>query len=144
MSATHQAEFPAHAGSLQTSSDRRKSGDEKSEEADSELEKSNDAENGFAPIKPATTSDNRDLHRLQSSRSRGSRPVERSWSLNDGYSCNNDTEAGAVSGGRDGAEAAESEFVVRWDENDPQNPRNFNTLRRWIIVIICSTGSLCV
>ncbi|PTU20132.1 hypothetical protein P175DRAFT_0438908 [Aspergillus ochraceoroseus IBT 24754] len=106
---------------------------------------------GFAPIKPATTrTDNNKIQRLLSNAS--SRAMERSWSLNDGYSCNTGgaeaDEGAAGDGDRDGdrdANADESSgFIVRWDENDPMNPRNFNTLRRWIIVVICSLGSLCV
>ncbi|OJJ88078.1 MFS transporter [Aspergillus glaucus CBS 516.65] len=90
----------------------------------------------FAPIKSS------DENRLQASRS-----IERSWSLNDGYSVHTgdeqsgekvDEEAGVTGGGE------VPEFVVGWDENDPMNPRNMNTERRWLIVIICSLGSLCV
>lgn len=90
----------------------------------------------FAPIKSS------DENRLQASRS-----IERSWSLNDGYSVHTgdeqsgekvDEEAGVTGGGE------VPEFVVGWDENDPMNPRNMNTGRRWLIVIICSLGSLCV
>ncbi|KAF9884709.1 hypothetical protein FE257_001338 [Aspergillus nanangensis] len=107
-----------------------------------EPEKSDDElENTFAPIQVPITDDER-MHRLQSTTSR---PVERSWSLNDGYSCHTADEeiAETVSrGGGDGAEA--SELVVGWEENDPLCPRNFNTARRWLIVVICSMGSLCV
>lgn len=76
-----------------------------------------------------------------------SRSIERSWSLNDGYSVHTgdeqsgekvDEEAGVTGGGE------VPEFVVGWDENDPMNPRNMNTERRWLVVIICSLGSLCV
>lgn len=90
----------------------------------------------FAPIKSS------DENRLQASRS-----IERSWSLNDGYSVHTgdeqsgekvDEEAGVTGGGE------LPEFVVGWDENDPMNPRNMNTGRRWLIVVICSLGSLCV
>lgn len=34
--------------------------------------------------------------------------------------------------------------TVCWDENDPMNPRNMSKARRWLIVIIVSTGSICV
>ncbi|KAL4778981.1 major facilitator superfamily domain-containing protein [Aspergillus varians] len=144
MSATHQGGFPARAGSVQGSSDRQYSASEKSDGAGMELERSNSTtEDGFAPIKPAKTADTGHLQRLHSTTSR---PAERSWSLNDGYSCNNDVDAEAGTSGPHGVETAESgaEFVVCWEENDPMNPRNFNTGRRWVIVIICSMGSLCV
>lgn len=144
MSGPQQVDLPPRAGSAHSSSDRHYSGSEKSAETDNELGKPDGAtEDGFAPIKPATTTDNSHLQRQSST---ASRPVERSWSLNDGYSCNNQLDDEAAAGEPHGAEANESssEFVVRWDENDPMNPRNFNKVRRWIIVIICSTGSLCV
>ncbi|KAL4927400.1 MFS transporter [Aspergillus undulatus] len=141
MSATQPADFSAYAGSFQESSDQRHSDSEKSTEEGIDREKSNDAvENGFAPIKPATTADNTHLQRQHST---ASRPVERSWSLNDGYSCNNEVDAEANIGEPHGTNV-ESDFVVRWDDNDPMNPRNFNTVRRWMIVVICSMGSLCV
>ncbi|KAL2819914.1 major facilitator superfamily domain-containing protein [Aspergillus cavernicola] len=142
MSVTPHADFPAHAG-IPTPSDRRYSGSEKSDEGDLELEKSKDAVEGeFAPIKPAATADNNHLQRLHSSTTRS---VERSCSLNDGYSCNNTVDAEASAGRTQAAEAVEtSGFVVHWDENDPTNPRMFNHTRKWMIVVICSMGSLCV
>ena len=39
----------------------------------------------------------------------------------------------------------EKEFEVKWDgEDDPMNPRSMNRVRKWIIVVIVSTSSLCV
>ncbi|RDW85971.1 hypothetical protein BP5796_04296 [Coleophoma crateriformis] len=38
----------------------------------------------------------------------------------------------------------ERRFTVSFDEDDPMNPRNMHTLKRWVIVIIVSFGSLCV
>jgi multidrug resistance protein len=112
----------------------------RSERAHAQQEKSDDDIDGiFAPINTPTVDDER-MHRLQST---SSRPVERSWSLNDGYSCHTVDEEAAekVSPGE---RTAEDEFLVGWEENDPLCPRNFNKLRRWLIVVICSTGSLCV
>ncbi|KAL4960962.1 MFS transporter [Aspergillus stella-maris] len=142
MSATQPADISAHAGSPRTSSsDQRYSDSEKSGDGDVDSEKPDiGVENSFAPIKPATTADNTHLQRLHSA---ASRPIERSWSLNDGYSCNNEADAEANAGGPQGPDT-EDDFTVRWEENDPDNPRNFNTLNRWMIVIICSMGSLCV
>lgn len=37
-----------------------------------------------------------------------------------------------------------SRFTVTWEEPDPANPRNLGLARRWLIVILVSTGSLCV
>ncbi|KAL6235376.1 hypothetical protein BDW75DRAFT_209646 [Aspergillus navahoensis] len=143
MPETQEADFPAHAESAKISPDRQHSESEKTDEEEIEPEKSDSAAKaGFEPIKPATTTDNSHPQKLHST---SSRPVERSWSLNDGYSCNNDMDIEASTGEAHGTEVTESsDFVVRWDVNDPTNPRNFNTVRRWIIVIICSTGSLCV
>jgi hypothetical protein len=33
---------------------------------------------------------------------------------------------------------------VKFDENDPLNPRNMGTMRKWAIVLILSASSLCV
>lgn len=41
--------------------------------------------------------------------------------------------------------AAEEPYLVAWDgDADPLNPRSMTTLRRWMIVLICSASSLCV
>ncbi|PYI01080.1 MFS transporter [Aspergillus sclerotiicarbonarius CBS 121057] len=99
----------------------------------------------FAPISGRIASHEDQLRRH---RSASSHPLERSWSLNDGYSFHTtDEEAAAerVISRKEGEATDETDdFIVAWDEDDPMNPRNFNTLRRWLIVIICSSGSLCV
>lgn len=41
--------------------------------------------------------------------------------------------------------AAERSFVVAFDgDADPECPRSMSKLRRWMIVLICATSSLCV
>ena len=109
---------------------------------DAENKSENDENGAFAPIKsPAQPNEDRN-NRLQLSRS-----IERSWSLNDGYSCHTgDEEAGEKIDEEAKVTGAEEppEFVVAFDENDPMNPRNMSTPRRWLVVIICSLGSLCV
>ncbi|KAH8654645.1 major facilitator superfamily domain-containing protein [Tricladium varicosporioides] len=35
-------------------------------------------------------------------------------------------------------------ILVSWDENDPQNPRSFIPVKKWLIVCVISTGSLLV
>ncbi|GLA75792.1 hypothetical protein AtubIFM55763_007348 [Aspergillus tubingensis] len=99
----------------------------------------------FAPITARNSSYEERLRRHHSA---SSHPLERNWSLNDGYSIQNaDEEAVAervLSNKDEEASDASEGFVVSWDDNDPMNPRNFNTVRRWLIVIICSAGSLCV
>ncbi|KAL3443846.1 major facilitator superfamily domain-containing protein [Aspergillus insuetus] len=139
MSASQQTDFPARAGSVQTPSEQRYLESRDSDERE-ELEKVDDTvEGGFMPIKPATTADNNQL------RPSTSRPVERSWSLNDGYSCNSAVDAEAGVGGSQATEGAgPSEFVVGWEDNDQMNPRSFPTLRKWVITSILSMGSLCV
>ncbi|GAD99243.1 MFS transporter [Paecilomyces variotii No. 5] len=114
----------------------------------SDMDENEDPEKVYEPLRGTTGSNghNGDLA-VQKTHSRTSRrSLDRSWSINDGYSCSGvgaeeedkDEEAGAV------AAEGESDFTVNWDENDPANPRNMNKLRRWLIVIICSTGSVCV
>ena len=46
---------------------------------------------------------------------------------------------------RDG-DTAPREFVVTWEggDSDPMNPRSMSKLRRWLIVLIVSSSSLCV
>ncbi|PWY62966.1 MFS transporter [Aspergillus eucalypticola CBS 122712] len=99
----------------------------------------------FAPITARNSSYEERLRRRHSA---SSHPLERNWSLNDGYSIQvADEEAVAervLSNKDEEASDASEGFVVSWDDNDPLNPRNFNTVRRWLIVIICSAGSLCV
>ncbi|KAL4896269.1 major facilitator superfamily domain-containing protein [Aspergillus ambiguus] len=122
----------AHSTSSEPMSDR----------AVPEQEKSDDEIDGvFAPIStPAADGDDERMHKLHTT---SSRPVERSWSLNDGYSCHTvDEEAAETVSGA--GRTAEDQFLVGWEEKDPLCPRNFHTLRRWLIVVICSTGSLCV
>ncbi|RAL05066.1 MFS transporter [Aspergillus ibericus CBS 121593] len=119
---------------------------EHSDEGDLEGEKLEDNVDGtFAPISGRIASHEDRLRRHQSA---SSHPLERSWSLNDGYSFHTtDEEAAAervISRKEGGGTDEVDDFIVSWDEDDPMNPRNFNTLRRWLIVIICSSGSLCV
>lgn len=116
--------------------------DDEGTTTDAENKSENDENGAFAPIKsPAQPSEDSN-NRLQLSRS-----IERSWSLNDGYSCHTgDEEAGEKIDEEAKVTGAEEppEFVVAFDENDPMNPRNMSTPRRWLVVIICSLGSLCV
>ncbi|KAL1982989.1 hypothetical protein VTN96DRAFT_604 [Rasamsonia emersonii] len=87
---------------------------------------------------------------VQKTDSHGSRPLDRCWSLNDGYSigaADEEVDNNGVSQEQaqtDGAAGSESELLVGWEENDPMNPRNLSLLRRWLIVIIISVGSICV
>jgi hypothetical protein len=62
--------------------------------------------------------------------------------LHDGVGIGGDKFEGQGNGeaGSDG----ETDYVVGWEENDVMNPRNMKKGRKWLIVIIVSTGSLCV
>jgi hypothetical protein len=107
-------------------------------ENSSEQESKADEDGAFAPIAcPATHEGHGSTQRR---RSNASRSLERSWSLNDGVSIGGDElvqEDGEAGDGQSG-------YVVGWEENDMMNPRNMNKARKWMIVIIVSTGSLCV
>lgn len=105
--------------------------------------KQSDDETVFAPI-TSTTNQNRHDAPLRKERSNTSRSLERSWSLNDGVSIGgNDYETAQADEAAPSAER-NTGYVVGWDENDPMNPRNMNTARRWLIVVIVSLGSICV
>lgn len=110
------------------------------EKSPDKLEGSKEEEDGtFAPIECPATHE----RGLQKQRSNASRSIERSWSLNDGVS----TGGGDGLEGQEDVEAVsdgETGYVVGWEENDPMNPRNMSKARKWLIVIIVSTGSLCV
>jgi hypothetical protein len=95
----------------------------------------------FAPINASVATNNERPQKLQRTTSS---TIERSWSLNDGYSCHTVDEEAEGKSNQPGEAADGDEFVVGWDDNDPMNPRNMNKLRRWLIVVICSLGSLCV
>jgi hypothetical protein len=38
----------------------------------------------------------------------------------------------------------DDEFLVKWDDNDPLNPRNLSALRSWLITMCVSIGALAV
>ncbi|THC93251.1 hypothetical protein EYZ11_007270 [Aspergillus tanneri] len=144
MLATQPEDLPAgQAVNSVLNPQRRSTDDESSDVGAFDPEKFDEAST-YAPISAPLAANDERIQRLHLA---SSRSVERSWSLNDGYSCHTaDEEAGeklpAEEQGKGGDDL--SAFMVGWDENDPMNPRNFNTLRRWMIVIICSMGSLCV
>lgn len=117
--------------------------------SNTDYSKNNDTEATLAPSnRPVTDRNNGDnvvpMQKLNSATSHVS--MERSWSLNDGYSCGavdeEDTEE-AID--REAAAAGGDEsFAVRWEENDAMNPRNLSSFRKWLITVIVSLGSLCV
>jgi hypothetical protein len=60
------------------------------------------------------------------------------------YFCNKDDkgEDGEPSNGDGGPEG--KDFEVQFEENDPMNPRNMSTVRKWMVVFTLAFGSLCV
>ncbi|KEY81177.1 MFS multidrug transporter [Aspergillus fumigatus] len=105
-----------------------------------ETQQGEESDRTFAPINASVATNNERSQKLQRTTSS---TIERSWSLNDGYSCHTVDEEAEDRSNQPGEAADGDEFVVGWDDNDPKNPRNMNKLRRWLIVIICSSGSLC-
>lgn len=117
-------------------------GSESPSRNDDGIDPSQSEDVNFAPITSPIADGERGAplqkQRSSASRSVASGQLERSWSLNDG-----------VSVGRHDVDEAEvaidnAAYSVGWEENDPLNPRNMNTARRWLIVCIVSLGSLCV
>lgn len=106
----------------------------------------------YEPINPTNSRDaerqlsRRDSHRSSRS-SHSSRSLDRVVSLTDGYSHHavdhdilqepSDEEKPRI--------PPDAGFTVQWDgPNDPDNPRNMSLMRRWLIVLVVSIGSLCV
>lgn len=120
-----------------------------SEKSGEELDRirSETQDTGFAPIAQLKTNDephDAAAEKRLSRRSRSrSHSLDRSWSLNDGVSVGRDESEGEANEAGQDADSDQG-FTVRWEENDPLNPRNMSKARRWMIVIIVSTGSLCV
>lgn len=101
-----------------------------------------------------------ELHKISSRASRSSTNIYRTLSQTDGYSISvqgsDDDESEEEREGEDvegkagerdrasAADASATELVVRWDENDPENPKNMNRARKWLIAVIVSLGSVCV
>ncbi|GFG24461.1 transcription activator of gluconeogenesis acuK [Aspergillus udagawae] len=118
------------------------SSEKSTEEAqEQETQRGEEWDRTFAPINASVATNNERPQKLQRTTSS---TIERSWSLNDGYSCHTVDEEAEGKSNQPGEAADGDEFVVGWDDNDSMNPRNMNKLRRWLIVVICSLGSLCV
>lgn len=75
---------------------------------------------------------------LQEVRSRSSARSHKSY---DGYTVDQDDQEGDTGDSTD----PNRQFEVRFDgEEDPMNPKNRSTFRKWVIVLIVAFGSLCV
>ena len=106
-----------------------------------------DLEAQNASSKPFAASANPPLTTSVSRKSRTGSQLSRTRSYVDGHSgyfCNKDDEDEDVetSNGDGGPEG--KHFEVKFKENDPMNPRNMSTVRKWIVVFTLAFGSLCV
>lgn len=76
---------------------------------------------------------------LETCEDRSTRPLSRCCSLNDGYDpCTTERTPTRL------ATVEEERFLVTLDDHDTANPRNSSRMRKWLIVITGSMGSLCV
>lgn len=113
----------------------------------------------FSPIAAPTAQQHAlntiELHKTTSRASRASRAsnINRTLSHTDGYSISvrgeeGDEEEEALEQRREegvpAPDASATELVVKWDENDPENPRNMSYARKWVIAIVVCLGSVCV
>lgn len=65
----------------------------------------------------------------------------RSYGDGHGFSCVGDDEKA----GHEDGQVSNNAFKVQWDgDNDPMNPRSMGKARKWVIVLVVSTSSLCV
>lgn len=129
---------------------------EKEEEVSLDLEKGDNLEiddeqktAGYDAIRTVTSRTQRNpnnedpsITRLPYAKSLRSVHSHRSYAGGDGYThFNEEDHPPNISSGGTTAEP----FVVTWDgDADPMNPRSMTTLRRWMIVLIVSSSSLCV
>ena len=104
----------------------------------------NDSEKAFKPVKARA-------ERTEGTGS-GQTPPSRSYSLHTtrsygdgyGYTSFGDGEEPRVADGEQDGDP-EKQFEVQWDgDNDPMNPRSRSKPRKWLVVLLVSTSSLCV
>ncbi|KUL88762.1 hypothetical protein ZTR_03564 [Talaromyces verruculosus] len=111
----------------------------------------------FSPIAAPTTQQHTlntiELHKTTSRASRASTNINRTLSQTDGYSVSvrgeeEDKEEEEIERKREEGvpvpDASATELVVKWDENDPENPRNMSYARKWVIALVVCLGSVCV
>lgn len=139
----------AHAQGQTQTSDPDTPSQDRSESTDEahDVEKSagEESDGAFVPVKLPAAAESQQLP--EQVRRTTSRSIERSWSLNDGYSPHTgyDTADGVMDDQGSGrGESQQPDYLVGWDERDPMDPRNLKTPRRWAIMLICSAGALCV
>jgi hypothetical protein len=106
-----------------------------------------DAEAQNDSSRPFAASASPQLMMTMSRKSRTGSQLSRYRSYVDGYGGyfgngddeNEDVEPSNGDGGPEG-----KDFEVKFKENDPMNPRNMSTVRKWIVVFTLAFGSLCV
>lgn len=112
----------------------------------------------FSPIAAPATQQHAlntiELHKTTSRASRASANINRTLSLTDGYSVSvrgeeEDKEEEELQQRREegvppAPDPSATELIVKWDENDPENPRNMSYGRKWIIALVVCLGSVCV
>ena len=97
-------------------------------------------------LRPFASAPGSQLTPSVSHKSRTGSQLSRSRSFVDGYSgyfSNEKTENEEEPANGDGP-AEGKEFEVEFDDNDPMNPRNMSTARKWVVVFTLAFGSLCV
>ncbi|EED23554.1 MFS multidrug transporter, putative [Talaromyces stipitatus ATCC 10500] len=111
----------------------------------------------FSPIAAPSNNlrdlDTVELGKTHSRASRASRAsMNRTYSLTDGYclSVQDDEELDEEEleqrkdEGVTPEDVSPTEYLVKWSENDPENPRNMSYARKWVIAIVVCLGSVCV
>ena len=104
----------------------------------------NDPERAFKPVKArAERTEATGSGQTPPSRSNALHTT-RSYSDGHGYTCFSDGEEPQVPDGEQGGDP-EKQFEVQWDgDNDLMNPRSRSKPRKWLVVFMVSTSSLCV
>jgi hypothetical protein len=112
-----------------------------------EEKKGESREKAFEPINRTESGDRPRRLSRQNTASSIPRPLYRVCSLSDGYSLHA-IDAGTLGepiSEEEEATGPEGEFVVKWDgPGDRDNPRNMNLARKWLIVLVLSSGAACV
>ncbi|EEA28078.1 MFS multidrug transporter, putative [Talaromyces marneffei ATCC 18224] len=113
----------------------------------------------FSPIASPTAQQHAlntmELHKTTSRTSRASTHLHPTLSLTDGYTISvrgeeedeeeeEEIEQRKEEGVPRAPDASASELLVKWDENDPENPKNMSYVRKWLIASVVCLGSVCV
>lgn len=107
---------------------------------------SRDIEKQDGLLRPVASTPGGQLTPSMSHKSKTGSQLSRSRSYVDGYSgyFNNKDEEDEEEHANGGGPAEGKQFEVKFDKNDPMNPRNMSSARKWIVVFTLAFGSLCV